>query len=159
MKQVVATLGLGMLFALAALPAVAAEAATKDEAVAMVKKAVAFIKEQGGAKAYPEFTNRAGKFIDRDLYIAVYQLDGKVLAHGGNEKLVGQDSSGAKDADGKLFVKERIDLARNQASFWHEYKFMNPVTKKIEDKLTYCERLDETAVCAGLWICWSGSCF
>ena len=52
--------------------AAAADGASKDEAVAMVKKAVAFIKEQGNDKAYPEITNKAGKFIDRDLYVVVY---------------------------------------------------------------------------------------
>src|SRR5256885_4246599 len=54
----------------------AGEWATKDEAQAIVKKAVAFIKEQGPEKAYPEITNRSGRFIDRDLYVVVYGLDG-----------------------------------------------------------------------------------
>ena len=60
--------------------------AGKDEAVAMVKQAVAFIKDQGPDKAYPEITDKASKFHDRDLYVVVYQLDGKVLAHGSNAK-------------------------------------------------------------------------
>ncbi|MGZ5876231.1 MAG: hypothetical protein ACXWKP_29530 [Bradyrhizobium sp.] len=52
--------------------ATAGDGAGKDDAVAMVKKAVSFIKEQGGEKAYPELTNKAGKFIDRDVYVVVY---------------------------------------------------------------------------------------
>src|SRR5712691_10100258 len=94
------------------------EWATKDEAQAMVKKATAFIKEQGLDKAYKEITNKAGRFTDRDLYVVVYQLDGKVLAHGGNEKLVGKDLSDAQDVDGKFFVKELIEVARKQPAFW-----------------------------------------
>src|SRR5689334_4428607 len=86
--------------------AMAADSANKDEATAMVKKAVGFIKEQGADKAYAEISNKAGKFIDRDLYIVVYQLDGKVLAHGANEKFIGKDMSEAQDVDGKLYVKE-----------------------------------------------------
>src|SRR5579862_7985054 len=86
----------------------AAERATKDEAMAMVQKAVAFIKEQGPEKAYAEISNKTGRFVDRDLYIVVYGFDGKVLAHGANEKLIGTDQSEAKDVDGKLYVKERI---------------------------------------------------
>jgi cytochrome c len=66
--------------------AFAAEWATKDEAQAMVKKAVAFVKAQGVEKGYAEISNKGGQFIDRDLYIVVYGLDGKVLAHGANEK-------------------------------------------------------------------------
>jgi cytochrome c len=124
---------------------------TKDEAVAMVKNAVAFIKEQGPEKAYPEITNKAGKFHDRDLYVVVYQLDGRVLAHGSNEKFVGKDLSDAQDVDGKLYVKERVELAGKQASFWQDYKFVNPVDKKVEPKQMYCEKLENTAVCAGIY--------
>ena len=28
---------------------------------------------------------------------------------------------------------------------------MNPVTKKVEPKQMHCERLDETAVCGGIY--------
>ena len=131
--------------------AMAADGANKDDAIAMVKKAVAFIKEQGPETAYAAFTGKDGKFIDRDLYVVVYQFDGKVLAHGSNAKFVGKDMSDAQDVDGKLFVKERVEMAAKQASFWQDYKFVNPVDKKVEPKQMYCERLDNTAVCSGIY--------
>lgn len=133
------------------VPAWGAEFATKDEAVAMVKKAVTFIGQQGADKAYAEITKKSGQFTDRDLYVVVYGLDGKVLAHGANEKLIGKDLLDAQDVDGKYFVKERTELARKQADFWQDYKFVNPQTKKIEPKQMYCQRLGETAVCAGVY--------
>jgi cytochrome c len=129
----------------------AGESATRDEAAAMVKKAVSFIKEQGPEKAYVEISNKAGRFIDRDLYVVVYQLDGKVLAHGANEKFIGKDMSEAQDVDGKLYVKERIEMANKQPSFWQDYKFVNPVSKKVEPKQMYCERVENTAVCGGVY--------
>src|SRR5262245_39807846 len=138
-----------LIVALAVGPSVAAEWATKEEAIAMVKRAVIFINGHGPEKAYAEITNKASQFHDRDLYITVLDLDGKVLAHGQREELVGKGLIDAKDPDGKLFVKERIELARAQPSFWQNYKFMNPVTKKIEPKEMYCERLNETMVCGG----------
>jgi cytochrome c len=131
--------------------ATAGESANKDEAAAMVKKAVSFIKEQGVEKGYAEISNKAGRFIDRDLYIVVYQLDGKVLAHGANEKFIGKDMSEAQDVDGKLYVKERIEMANKQPTFWQDYKFVNPVSKKVEPKQMYCERLENTAVCGGVY--------
>jgi cytochrome c len=130
--------------------AFAAERATKDEAQAMVKKAITFIKAEGGAKAYAEITT-AATFKDRDLYVVVYGLDGKVLAHGGNAKLVGQDLIDQTDVDGKPFVKERVELAKKGAPFWQEYKFVDPLTKKVEPKEMYCEKVDETAVCGGIY--------
>ncbi len=60
----------------------AAEFATKDEAVAMVKKAVAYIKANGTEQAYAEISKKGGMFTDRDLYIVVYGLNGHVFAHG-----------------------------------------------------------------------------
>jgi cytochrome c len=131
--------------------AAAADGANKEEAVAMVKKAVAFIKEDGPEKAYPVISTKGGKFSDRDLYVVVYQLDGKVLAHGANAKFIGKDLIDAQDVDGKLYVKERVELAAKQASFWQDYKFVNPVSKKVQPKEMYCEKLDNTAVCAGIY--------
>ena len=106
---------------------------------------------KGQEKAYAEISNKSGQFIHLDLYVVVYQLDGKVLAHGGNNKFVGKDMSEAQDVDGKFFVKERIELARKQENFWQDYKFVNPVSKKVEPKQMYCERLNETAVCGGIY--------
>jgi cytochrome c len=113
-----------LIVALAIGTATAAEFATKEEAIAMVKKAVALIKEQGPEKAYAEFTNKGGLFHDRDLYITVLGLDGRVLAHGQREDLIGKVLIDAKDPDGKLFVKERVELARQQPSPlpFHELK-------------------------------------
>jgi cytochrome c len=129
----------------------AAPPASKDEAVAMVKKAVAYIKTEGPDKAYPAIDDQAGQFVDRDLYVVVYGLDGKVLAHGADKARIGTNQIDAKDPDGKAFVKERVELALTQPSFWQGYKFMNPVSKKVEPKQMYCERFDATVVCAGIY--------
>jgi cytochrome c len=131
--------------------ALGATAASKDEAVAMVKKAVSAIKAEGPGKAYPEISNPSGKFVDGDLYIVVYGLDGMVLAHGADAKRVGTNKLGDKDPDGKAFVKERVQLAQTHPSFWQSYKFRNPVTHKVEPKNMYCERLDQTVVCGGVY--------
>jgi cytochrome c len=139
------------IFAGLSVPASAAEFATKDEAQAMVAKAVAFVQAQGPEKAYAEFTNKSPAFIDRDLYVVVYGMDGKVLAHGANAKLVGKDMLDATDVDGKYYVKERLALAAKKADFWQDYKFVNPVTKKIEPKQMFCHPLPDTAVCAGVY--------
>jgi cytochrome c len=63
----------------------------------MVKKAVTLIKEQGQEKAYAEFSNKGGRFHDRHSYITVLDLDGKVLAHGQREDLIGKIVIDLKD--------------------------------------------------------------
>ncbi len=125
--------------------------ATEADATAMVKKGVAFIKANGKDKGYAEISNKAGQFKYQDLYLVVYGLDGTVLAHGANEKMIGKNLIELKDVDGKAFVKERVELAKAKPSFWQDYKFTNPENKKVEPKAMYCERLDETVVCGGIY--------
>lgn len=137
-----------------ALPvAMAAEGgATKDEAVSMVKKGVAYIKSQSHDKAYADFSDKDNKnWHDKDLYLVVYALDGTVRAHGANARMIGKNLIDLKDVDGKAFVKERVELAKSHNSFWQDYKFTNPETKKIEPKAMYCERLDDSVVCGGIY--------
>ena len=134
-----------------ATPGAQAGNATAEQAVAMVKKGVAFIKAQGTEKGYAEISNKQGQFIDRDLYLVVYGLDGTVLAHGANDKMVGKNLIDLKDIDGKAFVKERVEMAQTNSSYWQDYKFTDPVTRKIEPKTTYCERLDASVVCGGIY--------
>ena len=131
--------------------ALAADGASAKEAEAMVKKGVSFIKTQGADKGYAEITRKQSQFSDRDLYLVVYGLDGKVWAHGANEKMVGRVLIDLKDVDGKEFVRERVELGRAKQSFWQDYKFTNPVSKKVEPKTMYCERLAETVVCGGVY--------
>nr|WP_152528761.1 cache domain-containing protein [Rhodoferax saidenbachensis] len=129
----------------------AADKGTPAEAEAMVKKAVAYIKANGPEKSYEEFTN--GKsFKDRDLYIIVYDLNGKNLAQGANPKLVGKDLIGLKDPDGKPLIQMFVDLAKSKGKGWVEgYKFLNPVTQKLEEKAMYLERVGDTLVGCGIY--------
>jgi cytochrome c len=145
------------LFVIALVVGLVGVAAAKEEfgsakeAEAMVAKAVAHIKAAGVEKAYQDFTAKAPGFVDRDLYVVVYDLTGKVLAHGQNPKMVGKDLIDLKDPDGKQFVKERVELARSKGSFWHDYKFTDPMTKKVLPKSTFCQRVESTAVCVGIY--------
>jgi cytochrome c len=129
----------------------AGDGGSPAEAEAFVKRAVALIKSSGPEKAYDEFTN--GKsFKDRDLYVIVYDLNGKNLAHGANPKLVGKDLIGLKDPDGKLLNKMLVDLAKEKGKGWSdEFKFRNPMTDKVQRRVVYVERVGETFVGTGVF--------
>lgn len=131
--------------------ALAGDTGARDEAVAMVKKANQFLKSNGKEKAFAEFSNTKGQFVDRDLYIAVYDLNGKCLAHGQKPNMVGKDLIEMKDPDGKEFIKERVELMKKQSSAWQDYKFMNPLNKQIEPKQMYIERVDDFIVGCGVY--------
>lgn len=124
--------------------------ATPKEAEEMVAKAVKAVNASRDA-AFKEITGKDKKWVDRDLYPVVYGMDGKCLAHGQNEKQVGKDLIDIADADGKEFVKERVALAKSKGRFWQDYKFTDPVTKKVLPKSAYCEKTGEMIVCAGIY--------
>ncbi len=117
----------------------------------MVKKGVVHIKANPRDKAMADITDKKGTFVDRELYLTVYKLDGTALAHGANEKFVGKNMIELRDADGKEHIRERMDLAKTKSTFWHDFKFVNPVTKKMEPKSMYCERADDLVVCGGIY--------
>ena len=151
MKRMLAVLVIGCVLVAGAGVAAAADMGTKDEAVAMVKKAVGFIKANGAEKAYAEFSNPKGQFVDRDLYIAVYDMNGKCLAHGANAKMIGRDLLDNKDVDGKEFVKERVEMMKKQTSGWQDYKFRNPTSNQVEPKAMYVERVNDVIVGCGIY--------
>jgi cytochrome c len=127
------------------------EFGTREEAEALVVRAVAHIKGVGAKKAYKDFTDQAPSFVDRDLYVVVYDLEGSVLAHGQKASLVGENLLNVRDPSGKPWIKERVELAKKKDHFWHDYKFLDPITKTSLEKSSYCERVESTVVCAGIY--------
>jgi cytochrome c len=129
----------------------AAEHGTPEEAIAMVKKAMTYLKANGKEKTFAEVNNPKGQFTDRDMYVVVYDMNGKNLAHGANPRMVGKDLIDLKDADGKSFMKERIEIIKTKGKGWQDYKFVNPVSKNIESKSMYIEKFEDMIVGCGIY--------
>ena len=90
--------------------------ATKDDAVATVKKGSHLHQGQRQGQVLCRRSPPRTRSSSRpDLYVVVYGMDGKCLAHGANEKQVGRDLIDLKDIDGKPFIRERVELGKLQA--------------------------------------------
>jgi hypothetical protein len=125
---------------------------TADEAKAMADRAAALIKSVGPDKAFTAIDDPANKdFHDRDLYVFVRSMDGNTVAHGVNKGMIGHTSLDLKDADGKLYNKEMIELASSKGSGWVDYRWPNPVDKKIEQKSSYIEKVGDYVVGVGVY--------
>jgi signal transduction histidine kinase len=124
---------------------------TKEQAQAMVKKAIAYYKANGQEKTFKEINNKTGMFLQDDLYVMVYNMSGVCLAHGFIIKQVGKNTSTSKDLDGKFYIKERLNIAQTQGSGWQDYKFMNPTTYKVENKTVYIEKVDNLIFTCGAY--------
>ena len=129
------------------------ELGTAYEAIALVKKAVAYIKANGKEKAFGEISNPKGSFVDRSLYIFVYDVNGTNLAigNGNASKMVGKNLMDMRDADGRYIIKGLLDVSAAKGSGWFDYKWPNPVTKSVESKSSYVERIDDMIVGCGIY--------
>ena len=119
-------------------------AATPDQAKALVDKALAYVKANGTEKAYKEFNTPGGQFIEGELYIFAYDMQGNNLALGGNPKMTGKNLLDMKSADGKLLIQDFIGIIKTKGEGWYDYKWSNPETKKIQDKSSYIKKIPGT---------------
>ena len=140
MKKVV--MGIALVTCMVFGVTLMAQASTLEEAKALAEKAAAFMKANGKDKAIAEFNNPKGQFVKGDLYIFAQDFNGIMLANGGNPKLAGQNHLEVKDPNGKLFVKEMIALVKSKGSGWVEYSWTNPVTKKVQPKKTWIQKVE-----------------
>jgi signal transduction histidine kinase len=131
--------------------ALAGQYGTPDEAKDMVKKAVAFLKKNDRETLLKEVSNPKGKFVDRDLYISVYDPNGVVLAHGVNPKIIGKDVSTLNDIDGKFFMKEILSQAKANGKGTTDYKWPHPETKVYQAKSAYYEMVDGLIISCGYY--------
>jgi signal transduction histidine kinase len=122
-----------------------------DDAKALVKKVIAYYKEVGKDKAFAAINDKSSQFHDRDLYVFVRGMDGNTVAHGANTGMIGHTGLDLKDADGKLYNKEMIELAKDKGEGWVDYRWPNPADKKIEQKSSYVEKVDDFVFGAGFY--------
>jgi cytochrome c len=145
MKKTIAVLVMVGLFS---VPVYASE---KDDAKALVEKAVAYVASQGKEKAIAEISAPKGAFDKGETYVFAYDLQGVVVAHPKNPKLIGKNMLEVPDNDGKLFRKEIVAMAKSKGSGWVDYVYLNPQTKKPEPKTTYIQKTGDIVVCCGAY--------
>jgi cytochrome c len=148
MKKVIAAI---LIMGLLMVGVAYAAHGTKQEATANVDKAIAFFKANGQAKAFAAFNDPKGQFVKNDLYIYVVDMKGDIVSHGANKALIGQHFIDIKDADGKLFFREIVNVAKTKGSGWVDYKWTNPVSKKVEPKSAYVKKSGDYIYCCGAY--------
>lgn len=119
------------------------------EAKKMVTKAVTYLKTQGKERAFSAFCNTQGQFRKGEIYVFVIDMNADILAHGGKRKMIGKGSFDLMDRDGKYFLKEIVADAKIKTNGWIDYKWTNPVTRRVEQKTTYFQKMDDVILCSG----------
>jgi cytochrome c len=120
---------------------------TVEEAAVLLDRAVAHYLEVGRAQALSDFTEQREPFVDRDLYVFCYGPDRTTSAHGADAALVGLSVDSLRDVDGKAFGTRIMEVAQADPDGGRvDYKWLNPVTRIIEDKVSVVKQVG-TDVC------------
>jgi cytochrome c len=152
-KHVKKVLAGGMFTVAASALLFAATRGTPAEAKAMLDKAVAHYKSVGRNQALADFSAKKPPFGDRDLYVVCVRHDHVISANGAFPQYVGAsvDGLGLKDAEGQSLGKVIWDTAWAKGEGSVKYQMINPVTHKVEPKITFFQRVGEDACGVGAY--------
>lgn len=126
---------------------VAAEYGTAQEAKTLLLKAISHVSAVGEEKAFKDFNDPKGAFVDRDLYVFCNDGKGLITANGGNAALIGKNLFSARDPDGRQFMKEMADVVKAHGEGEVGYRWTNPVTKTLQKKLSFVKSTSGDAFC------------
>jgi hypothetical protein len=102
-----------------------------------VERAAAYAQVHGKEAALREFNKADGTFIDGELYIFAYGMNGTVIALPYQPGLLGTDRTGITDSNGVEFIDGLTGVARNGGGSLY-YIYPNPDDNYREEfKLSY----------------------
>ncbi len=127
---------------------------TRQQAVALVRRAARFVREQGKERALAEFNKPDGRFIDGELYIFAYgnSGDGVLLANPMFPLLVGKNLLDMTDANGVAITRRVLEIgASKTGKGWIDYHWPNRLKgRNVELKTSYIELADGLILGCGL---------
>lgn len=124
---------------------------SKEEARALSDAATAHIKKVGIEQAAKDFATDRARWMPKDLFPFVQEMSGVMRFHI-NDKLIGKNLLEVRDASGKEFAKEMVNVARSGKAGWVDYEWAHPVTKKVEDKSAYIQRVAGADMLVGVGV-------
>lgn len=114
---------------------------TTDEAMALAKRAHEQVQRVGFDAAFPLFHDRDGEFVDRDLYVFVFDRQGVYRVMGADVKKVGTSLFDAPGLDAQQLLDDAWERAE-QGGGWVEYSIVNPVSGEVRGKASYILPVD-----------------
>ena len=115
---------------------------TADEAMAMAKKAYALVQSIGYERASAAFHAKPGEFIDRDLYVFVFDRDGVYRVMGADKNKVGTSLADAPGLNAQQLLDDAWERCASGGG-WVEYNITNPVTRDVRGKSSFVIPLDQ----------------
>ena len=123
----------------------------RHTAVALVRRGAAHLRKVGKRQACDDFDNARGDFVFGEYYLWAMDLNGIRMANGADPASRGQDISNLRDIDGRPHVRNIIEKARVKGKGWQDYKWLNPVTRRVEMKSAYFELVGDVILACGIY--------
>ena len=107
--------------------------------VDMVTDAVGLIEKNGEA-AFPQFYDPTSRFIAKNAYVFVTDPNGVELVNPAFPNLEGRNLLDLKDTEGKMLVREMLDVVQTSSSGWVDYMWPKPGDSVSTQKSTYVSK-------------------
>jgi len=116
---------------------------TADQARQLVFDAMVHIRNVGYERAVLDFHDPQAGFIDRDMYIFIFDRAGFYIVHGSMPEKDGSDLRAIAGLDAQKLVDDAWEVCDNEQGGWVNYTITNPVTRDVQAKSSYVVPLDE----------------
>ncbi len=129
-----------------ASPGQSTEAAGAEDAKSLLTKAVDYMAKEGPAKSFCAFNDPAGSFHAGPLYVFVINMDGVYFAHSAAPTLVGTSLRELRDASGRPFGKNIMEVITTHGEGTVDYMWLNYSTNKVENKHSFVKKVGDRFV-------------
>lgn len=128
------------------------ERSQAKRATELLDRAVNYLGENGAEKSFAAFNDPKGSFVNGAYYVFAVGLDGFMYANGGFPLgLAGKNSLDLRDAAGKPLIQDLLAQAKNSPTGVIEYRWLNRVSNRIENKVSEYHLVDDYILCVGYY--------
>jgi cytochrome c len=125
--------------------------ATPEQAEQLLERTVEAL-EQDSEASIAAINSLSPSFREDDLYAFVIDLrSGRYVAHGYNLRLLGVEFASIRDPDGKPVGAPILALMQDRDQGDYDYRWKNPVTGKVEDKVALLRKNGHLLVAVGYY--------
>ncbi len=124
---------------------------TPLEAKALAEKAAAHLTNVGLGKAFNDFMTPGAGFMPYDLYVFVFDGEGRMWVNGRFPGLIGSNVTQARDDGGRNFLLEAMRRAKRDGAAWVEYQWYNPCSGRPMAKSSHVIRAGEFFIGVGAY--------
>ena len=114
-----------------------------EEAQGLVERALVHRRRTSKEAFLRDLTDPSQGFYDRDMHVFVLDDRGCYISFGGNSSKVGTRVQDVAGIDGDGLLAAIVNQAKAKAEpGWVEYDITNPITGKIQTKMSYVQQVD-----------------